>query len=67
MLAIWEKLKGYKTYLGLLITLLAFLVEWVPEVATAAQLNPDLAAKVVGSLLAVLGLLHKIYRVADEK
>jgi hypothetical protein len=60
---IWNKLDGYKMYSGLLITLLAFLADWIPQVMAAAHANPDLIAKVVGGIVAVLGILHRIYKV----
>ena len=60
---IWEKASGYKTFAGLLITLLAFLSTWLPELLAAANASPELVAKVGGSLLTVIGLLHKLFKV----
>jgi hypothetical protein len=59
---VWNALTGYKTIVGLVITLLAFLSQWVPDVMSAAQVDPTLVAKVVGGFVSVLGLLHKAYR-----
>lgn len=60
---LWDKLDGYKMYAGLLITLLAFLADWLPQVMAAAQVDPGIVAKVVGGIVAVIGVLHRIYKV----
>ena len=59
---IWKHLDGIKTYLGLLVALVGFLVGWLPEVLAAAQLDPATIAKVVGLLTTVLGLLHRVVK-----
>lgn len=59
---VWTKLTGYKTLIGLLITLLAFLSTWIPQAMAAVDMNPTLTAQIVGAVVAVVGLLHKGYR-----
>jgi hypothetical protein len=61
---IWNTLSGYKTFAGLLIVLLTFLSQWIPEAMAAAQADPALVAKITGAFVTVLGLMHKIYKVA---
>lgn len=59
---IWKHLEGIKTYLGLFIALIGFLLGWLPEVLSAAQLDSATATKIVGLLTMVLGLLHKVVK-----
>jgi hypothetical protein len=59
---IWKHLDGAKVYLGLLVTLVGFLLGWLPEVLSAAQLDAATIAKAVGLLTTALGLLHKVVK-----
>jgi len=56
---IWKYFDGAKTYIGLVITLVAFLAGWIPELLNTAHANPDTIAKIVGALVTVLGLLDR--------
>lgn len=60
-------LNGKKTYIGLLVTLLAFLAGWLPEALAAAHVSPELAAKIVGGIVTVGGLLHKLVKLISEE
>ncbi len=60
--AIWRNLDGIKVYLGLLISLVGFLIGWLPDALAAAQMNPETVAKIIGALTTALGLLHKIVK-----
>lgn len=59
---VWQHLSGVKVYLGLLISLIGFLLGWLPEVLAAAQLDPATITKIVGLLTTALGLLHKVVK-----
>ena len=56
---IWKYVDGAKTYIGVAVALIGFLIGWVPDAMHAANADPALVAKIVGTLTAVLGLLHK--------
>lgn len=59
---IWQHLSGAKVYIGLLVSLIGFLMGWLPEVLSAAHMDPATVTKVVGLLTTALGLLHKVVK-----
>ena len=56
---VWKYFDGAKTYIGVAIALIGFLVGWIPEAMNAAHADPALVTKIVGTLATILGLLHK--------
>lgn len=58
----WNLISGWKTVIGVIITILAFLSDNAIEFTSAFGMDAVLAAKVAGILVTIVGVAHKLYK-----
>lgn len=59
---LWTKVDGWKTTVGIVITILAFASDNAQVILNTVGVDAVMTAKIVGVLVTVVGVAHKIYK-----